>query len=384
MMINVFQPSLGAEELSAVSEVFESNWLGHGPRTKEFEAQFAAHLDVAPENTIFISSATAGLFLTTELLGLGPDDDVVLPAVSFVAAGNAVAATGARPVFCDVDTHTLNPTAAHVERALTPRTKAVLLLHYGGHPGDIAAIANLCRTRDVRLIEDAACAVASGVDGKKAGTFGDVAMWSFDSMKVLVTGDGGMLYVRDAELARRARRLAYHGLEQSSGFAAAKVSHRWWELNVQDFGRRIIGNDLTAAIGSVQLRRLPEFVERRRAVAEQYDRLLADADGIRLPPALPAGHTGTYYFYWVQLDAAVRDQVAADLLEKGIYTTFRYPPLHKVPAYRGGGAVLPNTDTASSTTLLLPLHQGLDDAEVRTVADELRKAVEHRGAGTRA
>ncbi|WP_030763552.1 DegT/DnrJ/EryC1/StrS aminotransferase family protein [Streptomyces griseus] len=381
-MINVFQPSLGEEELAAVAEVFASNWLGHGPRTQRFEAEFAAHLGVPAENVVFINSATAGLFLATELLGLGPGDDVVLPSMSFVAAANAVAATGARPVFCDVDPRTLNPTADHVARALTPRTRAVLVLHYGGHPGDIEAIAALCRHHGVRLVEDAACAVASDAGGRKAGTFGDLAMWSFDSMKVLVTGDGGMLHVRDPELARTARTLAYHGLRQSSGFAAAKVSARWWDLDVQGFGRRIIGNDLTAAIGSVQLRRLPSFTARRRAVAAAYDRLLAGTEGITTPPPPPPGHTTTPYFYWVQLDAAVRDRVAADLLDHGVYTTLRYPPLHQVPAYRATtphlpGPDLPGTDLAAATTLLLPLHQALDDTDVHTVATALTKAVAH-------
>ncbi|WP_410537970.1 DegT/DnrJ/EryC1/StrS family aminotransferase [Streptomyces sp. KL2] len=380
-MINVFQPSLGDEEAAAVAEVFASGWLGHGPRTKAFEAGFAEHIGAGPEQVVFINSCTAGLFLATELLGLGPGDDVVMPSVSFVAAANAVAATGARPVFCDVDPRTLNPTAAHVESALTPRTKAVLVLHYGGHPGDIAAIAALCRRRGVALVEDAACAVASTAHGTACGTFGDIGVWSFDAMKVMVTGDGGALYVRDPELARRARRMAYHGLEQSSGFSAARVSHRWWELDVREFGRRIIGNDVTAAIGSVQLRRLPGFVARRREIAGTYDRLLADAEGVRLPPPLPEGHTGSYYFYWVQLDPAVRDGVAADLLKRDIYTTFRYPPLHRVPAYGTGHGELPGTDEASEATLLLPLHQGLDDTEVRTVADELRKAVESRSSG---
>ena len=300
-MINVFQPSLGDEELQAISEVFASNWLGHGPRTKEFEAQFAGHLGVDPEQVLFINSATAGLFLATELLELGPGDDVVMPSASFVAAGNAVAATGARPVFCDVDARTLNPTAADVERSLTPRTKAVLVLHYGGYPGDIAAIAALCAERGIPLIEDAACAVASTADGTACGAFGDVAMWSFDSMKVLVTGDGGMLYVKDRELARKARQLAYHGLQQSNGFAAAKVSSRWWELNVQNFGRRVIGNDITAAIGIVQLRRLPEFVARRREIAEHYDRLLVDVEGRR---AAPGSAAGTHLLVLLLLGAA--------------------------------------------------------------------------------
>ncbi|WP_320774421.1 DegT/DnrJ/EryC1/StrS family aminotransferase [Streptomyces sp. CRN 30] len=381
-MINVFQPSLGDQELAAISQVFADNWLGHGPRTRKFEEEFAGHLGVAPEQILFINSATAGLFLATELLGLSAADDVVLPSMSFVAAANAVAASGARPVFCDVDERTLNPTVAHVEAALTPRTKAVLILHYGGYPGDVEAIAALCRERGVTLIEDAACAVASRAGGQACGTFGDIAMWSFDSMKVLVTGDGGMLYVKDPELARRAGQLAYHGLEQSSGFNAAKVSHRWWELNVQNYGRRVIGNDVTAAIGSVQLGRLAGFVDRRRGIAETYDRLLAGADGIVLPPPLPEGHESSYYFYWVQLDPAIRDQVAADLLDQGVYTTLRYPPLHKVPAYRAGGEVLPGTDICSENTLLLPLHQGLDDGEVHTVAAALRTSVERRTVDT--
>jgi dTDP-4-amino-4,6-dideoxygalactose transaminase len=377
-MYNIFQPSLGDEELEALRAVFADNWLGHGPRTRKFEAEFAEHLGVPAEQVIFINSATSGLFLSTELLDLGPQDDVVLPSISFVGAANAISARGCRPVFCDVDARTLNPTAAQIERVLTPRTKAVLILHYGGHPGDIAEIAALCEERGVRLIEDAACAVSSRVDGQMCGTFGDIAMWSFDAMKILVTGDGGMLYVADPDLARRAHQLAYHGLGHVSGLSAsAKVPSRWWDLNVTAFGRRVVGNDMTAAVGSVQLRRLPDFIERRREIAATYDRLLAGAEGIVTPPALPAGHTSSHYFYWVQLDPEIRDQVAADLLERDIYTTFRYAPLHKVPAYRAD-VHLPGADRGSDRTLLLPIHQALDDTEVRTIADELRKSVEHR------
>ncbi|MFF8960007.1 DegT/DnrJ/EryC1/StrS family aminotransferase [Streptomyces sp. NPDC014894] len=420
-MINVFQPSLGEKELSAVAAVFADSWLGHGPRTSAFEAEFAAHLGVPAEQTIFISSATAGLYLATELLGLGPGDEVVMPTISFVSAASAVAATGARPVFCEVDPDTLNPSAEHIGRALTERTRAVLVLHYGGSPGDVERIARLCEERGVALIEDAACAVASAVGGRACGTFGALSVWSFDAMKVLSTGDGGMLYVADPALARRARRLAYHGLEQSSGLSAARsagadraadgtdetdrtdrtdraaedpasdpaagvpasgarVPVRWWDLDVRDFGRRVIGNDLTAAIGSVQLRRLDAILSRRRAVAETYDRLLAGLDGVRLPPPLPAGHTSSYYFYWVRLDPDIRDGVASDLLKRGVYTTFRYPPLHRVPAYGPYAGPLPDAERASDTTLLLPLHAGLDDADVRTVAAEFRACVEARTA----
>ncbi|MEU1797277.1 DegT/DnrJ/EryC1/StrS family aminotransferase [Streptomyces californicus] len=436
-MINVFQPSLGEAELNAVAEVFADNWLGHGPRTAAFEAEFAAHLGVPADRVVFLASATAGLYLTTELLGLGPGDEVVMPSISFVSAASAVASTGARPVFCDVDPDTLNPSAEQIARALTDRTRAVLVLHYGGGPGDIARIAELCESRGVTLVEDTACAVASRVGPRACGTFGSLSVWSFDAMKVLSTGDGGMLYAADPVVAERARRLAYHGLAQSSGLSAARnaagggpdaageapdaaagdrgaeadangggpdgtgtgptsprtapgapapqpgaagarVPSRWWDLDVRDFGRRVIGNDLTAAIGSVQLRRLEAIVDRRGEVAAAYDRLLSPLDGVRLPPPLPPDHTTSYYFYWVRLDPRIRDAVASDLLGRGVYTTFRYPPLHRVPAYGHHGPPLPHTESAAEATLLLPLHQGLSDADVATVAAEFRASVEAR------
>lgn len=377
-MIHLFQPQVGAEELGAVAEVFDSKWIGHGPRTAAFEAAFAEHLGVEPARVVFLNSGTAGLFLAMELLDLREGDEVVLPSLSFVAAANAIVACGASPVFCDVDARTLNPTVADVERVLTDRTKAVVVLHYGGYPGEVAAIAELCRARGVALVEDAACSVASTVDGRVVGTFGDMAMWSFDAMKVLVCGDGGMLYVRDPEQATRARRLAYHGLVQPSGLGHARVSSRWWEMDIPEIGRRVIGNDLTAAIGAVQLRRLPEFVARRREIVALYDEELAGVPGLLLPPPLPARHESTHYFYWVQMAPGVRDEVASELLAAGIYTTFRYAPLHKVPAYRSEHLVLPRSDHASERTLCLPLHPGLDDADVRTVAAVLRKAVESR------
>ncbi|MFH9423533.1 DegT/DnrJ/EryC1/StrS family aminotransferase [Streptomyces sp. NPDC017529] len=374
-MIDLFQPQAGDGELAAVAAVFADRWLGHGPRSTAFEAAFAAHIGARPENVLFVNSGTAGLFLAAELLDLRPGDEVVLPSPSFVAAANAVVRAGGRPVFCDVDARTLNPSAEDVEAAVTPRTKAVVVLHYGGYPGDIARIADRCRTAGLALVEDCACSVASRAGGRAVGTFGDLAMWSFDAAKVLTTGDGGMLHVRDAELAARARRLAYHGLVQPTGLGHAKVSHRWWELDVPEPGRREIGNDLTAAIGTVQLRRLPAFIARRKEIVALYDRELAGFDAVRVPPALPAGHRSSYFFYWVQMAARLRDQVASALFRDGIYTTFRYAPLHKVPAYGTGGPELPGAEQAAAETLCLPLHPGLTDADVRTVAGALRKAV---------
>jgi aminotransferase len=367
------RPALDAPELNAVAEVFDSGMVGYGKGSRRFEEQFARHLGVPGEHVFFLNSATSGTFLALELLGLTEGDEVVMPSLSFVSGPNATLSCGARPVFCEVDPHSLNPTVRDVERAVTPRTKAVLVLHYGGRPGDVADIAEFCRARGIALVEDAACAVASTVGGRAAGTFGDMGVWSFDAMKIMVTGDGGMLYVRDPGLARRARRLAYHGLAQpDDGFSAPEW--RNWAFEQREIGYRLVGNDLTAAIGSVQLRRLPGLVSRRAELVRLYDGELSGAEGIRLPPPLPDGHRSSYYFYWVQVDRAIRDEVARTLHTAGIQTSFRYGPLHTVPAY-GPVRRLPVSERAAAETLCLPLHPGLTDDDARTVARRLRKTV---------
>lgn len=377
-MINVFQPSLGEEELDAVREVFATGWVGRGRRAEEFEAAFAAHLGVGREHVTSVNSCTEATFIAMSLAGVGPGTEVVIPSVSFVGAANAIAAHGARPVFCDVDPRTLNPTAGDVARAFGPSTRAVLLLHYGGHPGEAAEIARLCAERDVLLIEDAANAIASTVDGRACGTLGDFGVWSFDHGKIAVAVDGGMLYARDPELVRRASRLAYFGLVEPTGHQrAARSASRWWEIEVESFSRRSVLNDVLAAIGTVQLRRLPEFLARRAEVVARYDAGLAGVSGLVLPPPAPPGHRTSHYFYWVQLDPRVRDDVAEDLYRAGVYTTFRYPPLHHVPLY-GSDAVLPGADLAAARTLNLPLHQSLSDDDVDLVVRELKASLARR------
>ena len=377
-MINVFQPSLGEEELAAVRAVFESNWIGKGAKVDEFERTFAEHIGVGPEHVMSVNSCTEATFLAMRLAGIGPGCEVVVPTVSFVSVGNAVAAHGARPVFCDVDPRTLNPTAEHVEAALTSATKAVVVLHYGGHPGDIERIAALCRARGLLLIEDAANAVASRAGGRACGTFGDFGVWSFDHGKIAVAVDGGVLYARDPAMVERGRRLAYFGLAAFSGFSQAEQSaKRWWDIEVSEFGRRSIMNDVLAAVGCVQLGKLGGFLDRRRHIVERYDRELAAVPGLALPPRLPRTHTSSHYFYWVQMAADIRDDVAADLYRQGIYTTLRYPLLHKVAAY-GADVRLPGAERAAATTLCLPLHQGLSDADVTAVVDAVTEAVAAR------
>lgn len=366
-MINVFQPSLGAEELQAVRKVFESNWIGKGRVTDEFEMEFARFIGVHRLLIRSVSCCTEGLFQSMGLLGIGSGDEVVLPSISFVGAANAVLSSGAQPVFCDVDKRTLNATAQTMEEKITPRTKAIMLLHYGGVPCEMNEICDLVGRKRLALIEDSACSVVSRYKGRACGTFGDVGTWSFDAMKILVCGDGGMVYCRSPELAQRVEEMLYLGLAAKSGMSS-KAETKWWEFEISCAGRRAIMNDVSSAIGIEQLKKLPRFVTRRKEIQIMYDLAFSALDWIKLPPKLPLDCESSYYFYWIQMPPEIRDNLAKYLKDRGIYTTFRYYPLHWVSHY-GTKCRLPNSEEAAQTTLCIPIHQALSDADVGKIID---------------
>lgn len=371
-MINVFQPSLGGEELEAVRRVFQSNWLGKGRLTGQFEEAFASHLGVPRKHLRSSNSCTEGLFLALKLLDVGPGDEIVMPSISFVASANAAVERGAKPVFCDVDRRTLNATAQTIEAVLTPRTKAVMLIHYGGLPAEMNPILELLRPRGIRVIEDSACSVASTYRGRACGTLGDIGVWSFDPAKILVTGDGGMVFTADPEMARRAELELYLGLGSQSGFSSSTAS-RWWEFDVECDGRRGITNDICSAIGLEQIKKLRTFLDRRREIDRIYRRELAHFDWLILPPEVPDYCCTSYYFHWIQVSGdGRRDRLASYLRDKGIYTTFRYHPLHRVAFYDHAGRSLPSTERAAEETLLLPIHQSLDDSDVQQILEAIR------------
>jgi dTDP-4-amino-4,6-dideoxygalactose transaminase len=370
-ILNVFQPSLGEDELEAVRRVFQSNWVGKGEVTSQFEAAFSHHLGVDRTLIRSVACCTEALFQSMRLLALNPGDEVVMPTISFVGAGNAVAGNGLRPVFCDVDSRTLNPTAKLIEECLTPRSRAVLILHYGGVPCAMDEIVDMIRRRDLLLIEDSACSVASSYDGRACGTFGDVGAWSFDAMKLLVTGDGGMMYCRTPDMSDDAEKLLYLGLTQSSGYTSA-VDSKWWEFEISSFGRRAIMNDIASAIGLEQLKKLASFIDRNRNIHETYNRELANLDWIELPPPIPERARSSYYLYWIQMAPERRDRLAHFLRTRKIYTTFRYYPLHWVKLY-GATTRLPNAEQAANRTLCLPLHPSLSASDVTRVVESVQE-----------
>lgn len=368
-MINVYQPTLGKEELDAIKKVFESNWLGKGKLVAEFEEKYAGHIGSSKDLVLTTNCCSEGLFSSMDLLDIKPGDEVILPSISFIGAGNAICAHKAKMVLCDVDPHTLNARVQDIEKVITPRTKALLLLHYGGIPCDMDGIVELCNKYNIKLIEDAAAGVCSTYKGKAIGTFGDIGMWSFDAMKILVCGDGAMLHFNTPDLRKKADRWLYFGLETKSGYENS-VAQKWWEFDISSFGHRAIMNDITASMALEQLKKLPMYMERRAKVHDFYTKNLKRFDWIDLPPELPSFVTTSYYFFHIQITNGKRDELAKFLRENGIYTTYRYYPLHRVPGY-GVHGDFPNSDYAADHTLNLPIHQSISDEDLNYILEKI-------------
>lgn len=365
-MIGLFEPQLAYDELEAVKDTFASRWIGRGRRVMEFEAAWAKHINTRTNHVIALPCATEGLFEAVSLCGVWPGDEVIIPSIHFSGALNAILAQDGEPVFCDVDERTLSPRLSDILPKITKKTKAVILNHYGGIPCEIDKIRDNLDV-SIKIIDDAANAPASLLRGNPTAQWGNYSVWSFDAMKIMSTGDGGMLYCRSNSDAQLARKELYLGQSVVSGMS--NDSPRWWEFGIDFPGRRAIMNDITAAIGLVQLGKLQGFVDRRHWLWDKYNEQLAGIDGLLTPPPVPDYCQSSYYLYWVQ--TPLRDELAHYLKANGIYTTYRYYPLHL--AWTHKRVSLPNSEKINVTTLNLPLHQGLSDGQVDFICDKIRE-----------
>jgi len=364
-MISVFSNTLGAEELAEVERVMASRWIGTGPECELFEKELAAHFGV--RQLLLTNCATDAIYLALRCLGLKPGDEVVVPAVHFVACAGAVLQLGGVPVFADVDPRTLNLTGREIARRRTSKTVGVILNHYGGHPCNMDEVQ--MATWRLWVLEDAANAPYSQFKGRACGTLGDAGVWSFDAMKILSMADGGALWLRADQRHDRAWRLRNLGLDTFSGAAkAAEDGGRWWEFTVPEPSGRSDSNDLLACIGRVQLRKLRRFVCDRRKVWDVYQRELEGVGDLALPPEPSQWCRSSYYLYWVQTER--RDELARFLYEQGVYSTFRYFPLNKA---FGIDADVPYAERAAAVTLNLPIHQNLTDDDVGYIIDKVKE-----------
>ena len=379
--LNVMKPWFGDDEIRAVTEVIESGWVAQGPRVAQFETAFAEAMEA--EHAVATSSCTTALHLALVIAGIGPGDDVVVPSFSFIATANAATYVGARPVFADVDLTTGNVTQETVGEALTDRTRAVIVVDQGGVPVDITPIRALCDPRGIIVIEDAACGAGSTYRGHPVGRDAVLTAWSFHPRKLLTCGEGGMLTTSNQEWADRARRLREHAMSVSAADRQSSVLAPPEEYGEVGFNFRM--TDLQAAIGLVQLGKLPDIVARRRERASRYTDAIADLAGLR-PVADPVHGEGNFQSYWVEVlpnCPASRDELLESLADADISARRGIMAAHRQPAYRGrdvGNTPLPVTERLTDNTLILPLFHQLTDADQDRVVQGLRAAIASRGS----
>ena len=371
-MIPVMRPSFGEEEALAVAEVVRSGWVAQGPRVARFEREFARY--VGAGEGVAVSSCTTALHLALVVLGIAAGDEVVVPSFSFIATANAVRYVGATPVFADVELATGNLTVETVEAVRTPRTRAVIAVHQGGVPFDTVALRKACQDWGVELVEDAACAAGSTVDGAPVGTGARIAAWSFHPRKVLTTGEGGAVTVDDPELAARLRRLREHGMNVSAADRHASTQPVLEAYLEVGFNYRM--TDLQAALGLVQLARMDSMVARRREIAARYHALLDGVEGLT-PVRDPAYGTTNYQSFWVLLDERYgreRNDVLACLAQEGISARRGIMASHLEPAYAGTPhGPLPVTERLTRDSLILPVFHELTGSEQEHVVETLRR-----------
>ena len=375
-------PEIGEEEIAEVADALRSGWVTTGPKTRRFEQAFVEFLGDDSLQAIAVNSATAGLHLALEALGIGPGDEVITTTHTFTATAEVVRYLGADVKLVDIDPATLNIDPVAIEAAITPATKAIMPVHYAGLAVDMDAIHAIAQKHGLKVIEDAAHSLPTTYKGQLVGTLkSDAVVFSFYANKTMTTGEGGMLITRDKDLAARAKVMRLHGINRDAfDRFTAKVPSWYYEIVAPGFKYNL--TDIAAALGLHQLKRLPGFQVRREQIAQRYDEAFADLPIIRPPRPVHAGDTHSWHLYVTRLadDAPIdRDAFIDSLFADGIGVSVHYIPLHLHPYWKDRYDLrpeqFPHSQKAFERMLTLPLYTRMTDADVERVIASVRKAL---------
>ncbi len=364
-------PDISEEEIAAVVETLRSNWITTGPKTKQFEREFAAYLGAGSDTALGISSCTAALHVALAALNIGPGDEVITTPITFCSTVSVIEHVGATPILADVipDTLTLDPAA--VRAAITPRTKAIIPVHFAGHPADMGAILRIAREHGLYVIEDAAHALPAAYQGQRVGTIGDFTAFSFYATKNLTTAEGGMLTGSPEHIAR-ARLLSLHGMDRDAWKRYSAEGSWFYEVIAPGFKYNM--TDIQAALGLVQLKRLAAMQERRRHIIRQYNEAFAEMGELETPvERLDIEHAWHLYVLRLNLDRLTIDRARfiEELKARNIGTSVHFIPIHLHPYYREKYSWKPEDFPIAyreyQRMLSLPLYPGLSDEDVATV-----------------
>jgi dTDP-4-amino-4,6-dideoxygalactose transaminase len=383
-VIPFHRPSIGAGEKAAVLEVLESGWLTTGDRALRFEEAVAERLGT--RNAVAVNSATAALHLALEALGVGPEDEVIVPTYTFAASGETVRYLGARPRLADVDRRTCNLTAETIGAQIRPQTKAIQVVHIAGLVADMAPILELAQRHGLAVIEDAAHALPATQNGRDAATFGVAGALSFYATKTVTTGEGGMLVTDADAIAERARVMRLHGISRDA-WKRYTLGGSWY-YEIEDVGFKYNLTDLAAAIGIVQLERADELQSARELVARRYDdrfQALGLEELVELPPRPADGDVHAWHLYMLRLredgrlEPGLRGRVIDSLTADGIGTSVHFIPLHLHPYYRRtygyAAGDFPEAEQAYEHEISLPIYPGLTEEDIERVALSVRRAL---------
>lgn len=376
-MIPITKPVFDKKEEKAVAEVLRSGWVTQGPKVAEFEEAVCKF--TGAKYAVATTSATTALFLSLKLLGIKEGDEVIVPSFSFIATANVVVHAAGTPVFVDIDPRTYNIDPAKIEKAITKKTKAIIPVDQVGLPCDFDAISKIAKKYNLKIIEDAACALGSKYKGKIVGSYADIACLSFHPRKAITTGEGGMILTKRESWAKKLKMFRHHGMSISD--VARHRSKKIIKETYPFIGYNFRMSDIQAGIGVVQMKKLSKILKKRAAIASRYNKAFAESKNI-IPPFVPKDCVHDWQSYVIRLrpEAKInRDKLMQKLLDEGIATRIGVMASHLEPVYRKmiGKISLPETESATRETLVIPLYYQMTRKEQDFVINKIIELAEN-------